>query len=665
MRRRVIRRPTLLCWLVLGALSWSTAASSAVPPSDQPAARLGDVHTTPGTVELTLYADGLAAGVPLEPASVTVSVGGHTLRATAQPVTATSTAGTPLREVVLAMDLSGSMEGTGIAAARAAAAQFVTRLPADVRVGLLTFADSASLRVPPTDDHNAVLAAIADVRAGGGTALYDGITAAAAALGPPVPGTVRRLLILSDGDDTSSQHTLENALHALTGGKIAADVVAFRLPGSSDVLARIAVSSGGRALPADRVSDLTAAFAQAATIFQQQLRLTIAVPPLFAERTEKLRVSVTAGNWILTASSTVRLPALPGTTPGPSQPVAAQPAITARPGPSSAVVAAIVFVSLLGLLLLTFLVPAFQAERLRKRARLGEVGRYRVLGAVPASTPGTPRPGDAGPTRSGGMTGAAFAAIDRAVRARGQRSRLAEELSRAGMRLRPEEWVVLQMAIVVAGAAVGGLLARLVGVVGGAVLGWAGTRIFLRRRTQQRVDRFAEQLPDTLQLVAGALRTGFSLNQALAGVVREGNEPIAGEFARTLSEIRLGAEVEDALDDAATRMRCVDLHWVVMAVRISREVGGNLAEVVTTVVQTMRQRAELRGQVRVLSAEGRISARILTAMPFVVAGGLALLRRGYLAPLVQEPLGIAMLIIGASLLLLGTFWLSRIVKLKV
>ena len=129
--------------------------------------------------------------------------------------------------------------------------------------------------------------------------------------------------------------------------------------------------------------------------------------------------------------------------------------------------------------------------------------------------------------------------------------------------------------------------------------------------------------------------------------------------------MRLGAELEESLDDVAARMKCEDLSWVVIAIRISREVGGNLAEVLGTTVKTMRERAELRGQVRVLSAEGRVSARILTALPFVVAVLLLLVRPGYLTPLFHSGGGIALVVMGSVLLVLGTIWLNRLVKIKV
>jgi tight adherence protein B len=203
------------------------------------------------------------------------------------------------------------------------------------------------------------------------------------------------------------------------------------------------------------------------------------------------------------------------------------------------------------------------------------------------------------------------------------------------------------------------------GVLIGAVGGWLVTALWLSARTRKRSSHFAEQLPDVLQLVASSLRSGFSLGQALDGVVHDGVQPAAGEIARALTEARLGGELEDSLDRVATRMRSQDLAWVVMAIRISREVGGNLAEVLMTTVHTVRERGQLARQVRALSAEGRLSAHVLVAMPVGVGLWLFTVRRDYMRPLYTTAPGIAMLVMACLGLVVGSWWLSRVVKVQV
>ena len=262
---------------------------------------------------------------------------------------------------------------------------------------------------------------------------------------------------------------------------------------------------------------------------------------------------------------------------------------------------------------------------------------------------------------------AALSLVDGALRKAGARSGIASDLERAGLRLRPQEWILLRMSIAAGLIAVLTVFTRslLFGVLFGTLAGWLLTRVFLKVKISRRCAAFADQLPDVLQMVASSLRSGFSLSQALDGIVREGSQPATAEFARALTESRLGVDLEDALDAVGVRMRCRDLTWVVMAIRISREVGGNLAEVILTTVHTMRERAQLKRQIRSLSAEGRLSAYILIGLPVVIACWFALVRRDYLRPLVTNPAGIVM-VVGAIIgILVGSLWMSRIVNVEV
>ncbi|HET8584005.1 MAG TPA: VWA domain-containing protein [Jatrophihabitans sp.] len=627
---------------------------------------ISDVHTTPRSLQVTLSVADLPPGATLDPRSLTVTADGTPLQASARPVaTSTQTRTAPVRESVLALDVSGSMAGDGIAAAKAAALSYAASLPSDVRVGLLTFSDVPHVLLVPTTDRAALRAAVEQVQAGGATALYDGILAAAHLMTKLPTGAERRLLVLSDGDDTASHSSLADATRELHADGIAADVVAFRLPGNLAALTTIATGSRGRVLPAASAADLAGAFSRAADAFRQELLVTAGIPASLAGRRVTLVVKVRAGGTTLQAISTLKLAGGIAVTVPTSQAKASAPAASTTPRSQLLIILALTFVGILAVALTSLFLPAMSHARAARHARFAEVNRYRVLGAMATAGPSLPAPAQDRGARAA-VTQRTLSLVARTMRSPRQRERLASELDRAGLRMRPEEWAVIHLAAALVPAVVL-LLATgsFIGFVIGGVLGWLAARVFVHTRISRRQAAFADQLPDTLQLLASSLRTGFSLSQAIGGVVREGTEPTASEFARALTEVRIGAELEDALDDVARRMDCEDLHWLVMAVRISREVGGNLAETLQTTVQTMRQRAELRGQVRVLSAEGRISARILTALPFVLAAGLALIRPAYLKPLFTHTAGIAMLCVGAVLLTVGSFWLSRIVKIKV
>jgi len=168
-----------------------------------------------------------------------------------------------------------------------------------------------------------------------------------------------------------------------------------------------------------------------------------------------------------------------------------------------------------------------------------------------------------------------------------------------------------------------------------------------------------------LQLVVGSLRAGFSLGQAVDAMVKEAPEPIATEFSRALAETRLGADLEDALARLASRMRSSDLDWVVVAIRIQHEVGGNLAEVVSTNVETMRERESLRRHVRALSAEGRMSAYIVGSLPPLVILLMLAVRRAYILPLFTTAAGLLLLIFAVVLITTGSLWMWRLIKVEV
>jgi tight adherence protein B len=274
--------------------------------------------------------------------------------------------------------------------------------------------------------------------------------------------------------------------------------------------------------------------------------------------------------------------------------------------------------------------------------------------------------GDAQPASA--VTRTALAASAALVRSRGLDSSIALDLEQAGMRLRPHEWVLLRATTAITAAAVLFVALgppRWYGAPLGLLVGWVGTGLYRALRADRRASTFAEQLPDGLQLVIGSLRSGFSLPQALDAMVRESPEPLGAEFGRALAEHRLGADLSDALESAAKRAKSDDLGWAVLAVRIQREVGGSLAEVLQTTVDTIRDRGRLRRHVRSLSAEGRLSGWVLVALPVLLGTFMFTFRRDYLRPLYTEPIGWAMLLIGFSLLGVGVFWMWRTVRVEV
>ena len=199
-------------------------------------------------------------------------------------------------------------------------------------------------------------------------------------------------------------------------------------------------------------------------------------------------------------------------------------------------------------------------------------------------------------------------------------------------------------------------------IAGGAVLLPIG---FLSRKRASRLKKFEKQLPDSLNLLAGSMRAGFSFMQGLEAIANEAAEPAKRELQRVFTEARLGRNVEDALEDCAERMNSVDMGWVVMALRIQREVGGNLAELLDTVANTMTQRERLRSELKSLTAEGRFSGVVLTVMPFFFLLMFQVLEPTYVPKLFTETMGIIALIGAGVGIVVGWFWLRKIVDIEV
>ncbi|WP_240605834.1 type II secretion system F family protein [Planctomonas deserti] len=239
---------------------------------------------------------------------------------------------------------------------------------------------------------------------------------------------------------------------------------------------------------------------------------------------------------------------------------------------------------------------------------------------------------------------------------------LASALDQAGVRKSPAEFVVLTASA----GAVNVLVGVLLGSPGLALLlalaTPLGAVLLLRLLKGRRQRQFADQLDDTLQLVAGGLRAGHSLLRAVDAVSHEAESPTREEFARIVNETRLGRDLNDALENVAARMKSEDFSWVAQAIGIHREVGGDLAEVLDQVGATIRERNQLRRQVQALSSEGKMSAYVLMALPFVVTGILAITSPTYIAQFGQSPLGFALIGVAVVMLTVGALWLRKVVS---
>ncbi len=257
---------------------------------------------------------------------------------------------------------------------------------------------------------------------------------------------------------------------------------------------------------------------------------------------------------------------------------------------------------------------------------------------------------------------AAMANLNKVVEQRDFGANLARELARADLKLKPSEYM-----FIVAGSTVGlpvGMyifgfffpaLQTPLALLIGALIGFMLPRFWLNRRKNGRLNAFNKQLPDTITLIANALRAGSSFLQAIELVVRESRPPISTEFSRVIREVNLGLPFDQALENMVRRVRSDDLELMATAISIQHQVGGNLAEILDSIAYTIRERVRIKGEIRTLTAQQRLSGYVVGFLPIGLAGFLFIAAPGFMDPMFANPPGILGLPAGVIILLFGGF----------
>ena len=547
--------------------------------------------------------------------------------------------------VTLLVDTSGSMRGGAMASAKGAARAFTVSLPSSVPVRLIGFGTEPDVKTPLTGNDDVLARAISNLEATGETALYDAVLSAVAQEEKATKAR-RALVVLSDGGDTASEATLREAATALKARTLDLYVVSLETTESdSRALRTIAKASGGRVVSASDPSALEGVFRQVASQLVNRYELSFEST---GGGTTELDVSLTAGGITAASKRLIDLPPAaidnPAAKPSPApiperrKGTVAQPAALERDWvlPLGAGVMFAGLAVLLGLVLS----GKPKSNLLARRRRPADIGKL------------------------SGLSGAASAAAERTLGRRGLVAPLNRRLEQAGIPLRAGEYVLAVVAAAVVVFFVGTVFTSLLG--GLALFGVTvmASRILLVSLAERRQAAFAEQLPDTLQILAGSMRAGYGLLQAVDAVSRDADAPTSEEFRRVVVETRLGRDLTQCLEAMAVRLDDQDLDWVVQAIAIHRDVGGDLSEVLDRVGDTIRERSQVKGQIKALSAEGRISAWILLALPFVAAGGIMVLSPEYGSAMYTTRAGLSMLGVGAVLMVIGSLWIRRIIRLK-
>ncbi|MDD2391041.1 MAG: type II secretion system F family protein [Desulfobacterales bacterium] len=182
---------------------------------------------------------------------------------------------------------------------------------------------------------------------------------------------------------------------------------------------------------------------------------------------------------------------------------------------------------------------------------------------------------------------------------------------------------------------------------------------------KKRIEKFRKQLPEGLELIARALKAGHALSSGIKLVADEFSDPMGPEFDETIDEINFGVSTPNALKNLGRRINCPELHYFIVAVILQRETGGNLAEIIESIAWLIRERFKLRGKINVLASEGKLSAMVLTGLPFVVALFLQISNPDYLNVLFTDPVGKIMLIAAGTMMLIGIFIMKRMIEIKV
>ncbi|MCP3988840.1 MAG: VWA domain-containing protein [Actinomycetia bacterium] len=553
-------------------------------------------------------------------------------------------------KTVLVIDTSGSMKGPALAAAKAGARSFINSLPDDAGVGLVSFGESVIIHQEPTLDRNGTLANLEGLDvADGETALWDALIAAADLVGDSEDAR-SSVVVLSDGDDTVSSASASDVSARLGASSAILYAVAIESPDTDLISLEETVEQvGGQFLTATDINELGSLYTDIAGRLANRYLLRFTPAHL---DTRQVVVSVAVGGVVAKASTTISGGIAVGT--GPSRDPASSVEINDLPllGPVLGPVA----VSAPGLLARPTMLWVGAGSMFVAFAFVG-LAMARPSSNVRLATA-------SGADRLAVINARLAQSADRLI-SRNDRGRpLDARLDAAGIDIRPGEFVLAWLL----GTSLAWLgISVLVGFVPGVLVimvSASGAFLIISFRANRRRSRFADQLTETLGIMASSLRAGQSLPQSIELVASETPSPTAEQFHRIHFETRVGRDLTDSMRELAHRMESRDLDWLAQAVDIHRELGGDLTEILDNVATTIRERQTVARQINAMSAEGRATGWVLLAMPIVL-----FLFAWWRTPdsvnlLLTEPAGRMMLAIAVTGMTVGHFWIRYLVRLR-
>lgn len=563
--------------------------------------------------------------------------------------------------IILVLDSSGSMKGKPLFDEKDAARVFIDEMKPQDRIAVIGFSSAPQLLAGFTEDKIALYEALEKIQADGETALYDALFMALEAT-TQEDLMQKNVVVLSDGKDTTSTHTAAEVIDKAISQKVAIFAFGLTSPDFQETpLLEIAEKTLGRFSLVTESQSLAGFYSQLAKELHNQYQVT------YTSRAETpsvdLQLEVRAATGLLREKKVFVSP-LP---PKPKEEKAKKAPAISLPEPLEEFFKSFwAMPAILGLTFLFSLILAFVAltiflpkhNVLKDQMGVYE-GAYREAHHVQEKEPNgyfADRPV---------ISQAVNLASSLAERG-GFMQEIQLRVERSGLPLRASEFVFLHICTVVfVGLIAFGLFESWLLRIAIIPVASAAPLILLQYLNKHRETLFHQQLPDTLNLIAGALKAGYSFLQAVDMTVQETAPPISTEFKRVLTEARLGLSVEQALDHMAERAQSTNFNWTVMAVKIQREVGGNLAEVLEILADTVRQRDRVYRQIKVLTAEGRLSAVILFLLPICLGAVLFVVNPQYISALFTTSSGLMLLAAAVVLMLMGGVWLRKIVAIEV
>ncbi len=552
----------------------------------------------------------------------------------------------PVR-VVLVLDTSGSMQGRPWEGAVQAAESFLGTLEPNTPVSVIAFADHPVMLSDFTVRRATTMRAVRSQQPARETALYDAIVSASRSFGEPAEER-RVIVLLSDGGDTVSASTFAASMKALERADATLYAVSLASPEADfRALKVLAGRSGGRMVSTSNADELAGLFRTIAAEIAGTYRL---VYRSGMPATKDVDVDVVAR---ASASKAIARTSYPN----PAYLVPADGPAVSMPAPGDDLLRLIGTGGL-----------AFMAAALLGAAVLGSVLRERsMLSHVRYYDQSERRRGWRGTLGSfAGLRGHWTRFVHTVLADRGWLPKVSEAVEAAGLPRTPAGYVADYVAIAVVAVLVlqlllGSVVLSLIGVGAACLL----PKALLDASANKRRARFETQLPDVLSMLSTSLRGGWTLERAIELCAHEAPEPARKEFGRVVAEMELGLTPVAALENMAGRVKSVDFDTAVSGISVQREVGGNLAEVLDTVADTIREREALRRHVRTLTAEARFSAYILIALPFGIVGLMLVTSPSYIMQLFTTPFGLAVLAIATLMLAVGAVWLYKLTKIEV